>query len=396
MICVLCSTPLDAGTVVNRMARNAYPQTSVACARCGLVQVAFMPTADEVRAYYESGEYRREFPPLPVGGIASGTDGYDEACDVRAAGSAGGILECCVAVATGARVHEVGCGDGRVSAALSIAGADVTAWDADPSQRALAEGRGVRLEERPSGLAAVVACQVLEHQTDPVATLCEWRSMLAEDGVVHVQVPTIEAMYGGAAHFFQRPHVVNFTTRTLYLALRMAGFGGVRTGIDGSVLWATAAQAPAITADEALAQCPYPPDDVPALIARHEATRGVRSAGTGEIARTQLDEMGRFLAGLPDDPRPFAALVAWLQAPDAPATPEVRQQAAWALGELARQRDVLIGLAELAGAEAEAIQEEWSPDPWAWGVTCGRVMALETMHQSITALVNNLHMRIGV
>ena len=395
MTCVLCAATLDTAPVVNTVARNAYPQTSVACPRCGLVQVVPMPTADEVRAYYESGEYRREFPPLPVGGIAPGADGYDDALDTRAAGSASGIWGCCETVVAGARVHEVGCGDGRVSAALSIAGADVTAWDTDPSQRALADGRGVRLEERPEGLAAVVACQVLEHQTDPVATLREWRSMLAEDGMVHVQVPTLESMYGGAEYFFQRPHVVNFTARTLYLTMRVAGLAVSRIGIAGSVLWATATRDEPMSSDDALARCPYPPDDVPALIASHEATRVSRPVTPGALARDQLDQMGTFLAGLPDDREPFAALATWLETPDAPATPEVRQQAARALGELVRQRDVLRAYAEALGEEAERRQEEWSPDPWAWGVTCGVVMQLETQYQCMTALANNLHMRMG-
>ena len=37
MTCILCHTDLTAAQVVNTVARNGYPQTSVVCPRCGLV-----------------------------------------------------------------------------------------------------------------------------------------------------------------------------------------------------------------------------------------------------------------------------------------------------------------------------------------------------------------------
>ena len=121
-----------------------------------------------------------------------------------------------------------------------------------------------------------------EHQTDPVATLRGWRRLVDyETGRLHVECPRLSACTA-ASHFFQRPHLVNFTTRTLRLALLVAGFDNVRTGLNGFVLWATAEHGQPMTIDAALAEV-GPPDDVAALIAAHEESR---KAGTRARACT--------------------------------------------------------------------------------------------------------------
>ena len=294
--CLLCGHDLADAQVVNTIARNNTPQRSVACARCAFVQVDPMPTADELRDYYASGQYRREFPWLPVDGVPPDSPEYGAARDRQAEQGAtwmamelGGL--------GGKVLYEVGCGDGRVAAAVQRLGDERTlamAWDDDPDMRAQAEARGVVVTRNPTRLSDVVyAHQVLEHTPDPVGTLRSWRSLLRDGGLVHIQVPTLEAMYGGASHFFQKPHVVNFTMRTLVLTLLRAGFSPHRVGISGNVLYATAEMADedALTYEQALALTGWTDDerdDVAGLIAAHEAGIPKRSpverwmAGEGE------------------------------------------------------------------------------------------------------------------
>lgn len=366
----------DAPRVVNAIARNGYPQVSVACARCSFVQVEPMPTAEEVAAYYASGAYRREFQPLPYDGVDPGDPLYAETLDRMAAQEAAFVCQSLQFVAP-RRIHEVGCGEGRLSAAMAQRGHNVSAWDEDPGMRAAAQSRGVRTVGRIVGdeRDAVIACQVLEHMTDPIATLTEWRAMLKPGGLLHVQVPTLEAMYGGAAHFFQRPHLVQFTRRTLLLTLYRAGFRPGPMGISGSVLWCTAIAADECLSYEAAVEAlgslvafyeqrgaiagGLPQDDVPALIAAHEATRSQPSA------------LERWLAG-------------------GDASPEARVEVAQLKKTAELSRDAWIALSHALQDEVTRLSEAWSPDAWTHGYYCGEVRRLKAVQTVVDAQANQI------
>ena|GEM_PF-3240042 len=379
MTCLLCGfTPIDAiewPRVVNRIARNGTPQTSVACTRCAFVQVEPMPSDAEVREYYAGGSYRREFPPLPRDGVDPADPEYLATLDRVAGEEAAFICQALQAMAP-RRIHEVGCGEGRLSAALALRGHNVSAWDDDPGMRAAAQSRGVRTVGRIVGdeRDAVIACQVLEHVTDPIAALTEWRAMLKPGGLLHVQVPTLEAMYGGAQHFFQRPHLVQFTRRTLLLTLMRAGFRPGPVGISGNVLWCTAlASDECMSYQDAVAHLAMlaaeyervgmvkgglPLDDVPALIATHEAQR------------KEVGPLAKWLAG---------------GAPSQAARVEAARVKL--AGE--RSRDAWVQMSHALQAEIERLADEWSPDPWLHGYQCGVVRTLKTVQTMVDAQANS-------
>jgi hypothetical protein len=348
--CVLCAHDGDF-PIVNTIARNNTPQTSVSCNRCGLVQASPMPSAADLAAYYESGDYRREFPPI-----------RDEFGEDELAVSAAEWLARELDIGASDNVLEIGCGYGRIAAALAAhAEAHVRVIEVDPAMRAEAEGRGLRSGGTIGGHRVVYAMQVLEHQPDPIAALRGWGAYLAPGGVLHVQVPTLERMYRGAAYFFQKPHVVNFTSRTLTLAFLLAGFERPSVSIGGAVLSATARVGTALSLDEALALV-GPPDDVPAMIAAHE-----RSWAEWQLHKTP---------GTVED---------WIAGKgERPDDATLRHALTHLAGIAAMGMDAAARLSLAATACGEALDESWSLSPWVRGYHAGCV-ATHQRHQQATA-----------
>lgn len=144
-------------------------------------------------------------------------------------------------IANGARVLDVGAGNGTAVAALRDAGLD--AWGVEPSEAGFsaARARGVQTvihgtledalerEDVPSsGWDLVRLYQVLEHVPDPVATLSVVRSLLAPGGRVVIGVPNFDSlarrMLGSAWDGLELPrHLTHFTPATLRAVLGRAG-----------------------------------------------------------------------------------------------------------------------------------------------------------------------------
>jgi hypothetical protein len=341
------------GAVVNKVARNNTPQVSVSCARCAFVQVARMPTHVELYEYYSSGRYRAEFPPL-----------MSEEQEEASASAAARFLAT-IGIVPGVGALEIGCGYGRVAA---LTGA--SALEADPRMAEEAAGRGVSVIDRatPGAYSFVYAMQVLEHQADPIGMLRRWRSYLSSGGRVHVQVPTLEAMYGGSGYWFQKPHLTSWTSRTLTFALIMAGFERVTVGIDGTVLWATAfrSESAAPTYEALAAAVSWPVDDPAQLIASHDAAHA-------EVNRRGV--LSRFLDGGTVD--------------DAELRREVLRLAD--TFDLARESiaKMAADLGEIARVEGEA----YEADAFLYGYRQGKARQSAMVQSTLTALANGLVIR---
>jgi 2-polyprenyl-3-methyl-5-hydroxy-6-metoxy-1,4-benzoquinol methylase len=247
--CQLCGHDLALAVTVGTTARHGEAMHSVACARCGLVQAATVPSDAELAAYY-AGPYRAAFTREPVGGHEWGSPEAEALLDEAAAEYAGEIVAA-LGLGPESLVLEVGCGDGRLTHALgrhTVA----AAIEADPAMAAEAERRGV--EARAWTLREAVArdsvageydglvcCHVLEHFADVPQALADMRAMLRPGGRVWLEVPNVEAPYNDLdAHYWQRPHLVCFSATTLALALNRAGFEGVQVATQGHVLLAVA------------------------------------------------------------------------------------------------------------------------------------------------------------
>jgi ubiquinone/menaquinone biosynthesis C-methylase UbiE len=152
------------------------------------------------------------------------------------------------------RVLDLGCGDGRISAALAEAGAEVTG--VDPSEVALSRARvahpGIEfVSPREDGslpfadgsFEAVVSIKVLEHVADTQRLMSEARRVLAPGGRIAIAVP-YHGRLSGAWHAltgFERMHdpleptLRFYTRRSLAALLGQFGYGDVEAAGAGGV-----------------------------------------------------------------------------------------------------------------------------------------------------------------
>jgi SAM-dependent methyltransferase len=114
----------------------------------------------------------------------------------------------------GARVVEVGAGDGKLVAAMRAAGLDASGIDPSPAACAAAASLGVEVVNAgiddarlPAGsVDAVVLWHALEHFDDPAASLGRVREWLRPGGTIVVAVPNLaswQASLGGDRWFHQ-------------------------------------------------------------------------------------------------------------------------------------------------------------------------------------------------
>lgn len=157
-------------------------------------------------------------------------------------------------VAAGDRVLDLGCGDGAFAAALTGAGAVVTAVDVSGEAVRRARGRapGAQVElvaeggELPFAEDAfdLVWCgETLEHVADVAGLLAEVRRVLRWGGTLLVTTPNVPRLGVAVEALRGRPleerldpradHLRFFTARTLAGVLRDAGFAEVAVRADG-------------------------------------------------------------------------------------------------------------------------------------------------------------------
>jgi SAM-dependent methyltransferase len=143
----------------------------------------------------------------------------------------------------GARVLEVGCGDGRLLAALAGRGLLPVGIEPAPGAAARARRRGVEViegtfEEAAGAIGsrrfdAVVFWHSLEHFGDPAGALARAHALLDDRGELIVAVPnrsSWQARIGGDLWFHQDVprHRVHFSERGLRALLGRSGFRRIR------------------------------------------------------------------------------------------------------------------------------------------------------------------------
>jgi len=127
------------------------------------------------------------------------------------------------------RVLDVGCGNGSLLRALRASWPDVELLGCDPSREAIAEGYGGDLKlwtgtaaNIPSDVRAdlVMAVNVIEHTTDPMAFLHALRAVLEPDGLLVIVCP--DGSRPGLDLLFA-DHVFSFTSEHIGILMSRAG-----------------------------------------------------------------------------------------------------------------------------------------------------------------------------
>ncbi|MGH2963131.1 MAG: class I SAM-dependent methyltransferase [Solirubrobacterales bacterium] len=225
-MCPACGGPLrpwrEASASDPELAgRDRYPLAR--CERCGSA-VTLEVAADRTAPMYEAGTYapaRRSMDAVlePLRRLAE----VDR-------------TRFLARVPPGARILEVGAGDGRFLARLAADGYRVSGIEPSEAGGALARARGIPVESvgvaearvEAGGEDAVVLWHVLEHLDDPAGALRRAREWLAPGGRAIVACPdlaSLQARIGGDAWFHQDVprHRTHFTAAGLRLLLERTG-----------------------------------------------------------------------------------------------------------------------------------------------------------------------------
>ena len=195
------------------------------CAACGTARTELPAEAAPPQPLYESGTYAPARPAL------------DRVLEPLRAVVERDKLRFVRGLPPGARVLEVGAGDGRFVSRLRAAGLEAKGIEpseggvrmarvrAAPVERAALEE--MRLE--PESLDATIAWHVLEHLDDPEAAVARIRIWLRPGGRIVVACPnlaSVQARIGGDRWFHQDVprHRTHFTATGLRLLLERSGF----------------------------------------------------------------------------------------------------------------------------------------------------------------------------
>lgn len=196
------------------------------CARCGLVRKDPLPAPEALRDYYAKSWQFSE--PRPA-------ECFDSAARwIAATLATHGCREL-------GRGLDVGAKDSALLAALERAGVRVAARDAiDPQPQTdtvreawLGEGT----YEHPTRCELVCATHVLEHVHQPRLFLEDAGRIVADGGLLYLEVPALEINDYGHADNINRAHLWHFSIPALARLCDSAprGFHLVRLDMDGSV-----------------------------------------------------------------------------------------------------------------------------------------------------------------
>ena len=127
------------------------------------------------------------------------------------------------------KVLDIGCGTGGVLSAYKENGCDVLGLDFDDDYLSEAKNNNIFVKKgsidvlrKDEKFDLIIISHVLEHVLNPVVFLKEIINHLSNDGVIYIEVPSLESVLEGLyefdlRNFFHNTHVSNFSLDSLNL-----------------------------------------------------------------------------------------------------------------------------------------------------------------------------------
>lgn len=218
---VPCLCGAERFVLIARYDRYRIRQDSVMCADCGLIQSMPRLTEAAYRDFYGSDLYRRLYDPQI---LHLDSDGFEQRVDADAYRF--NFVQTAPEWPKIRKVLELGCGGGWNLAPFARAGRVVVGYEPSPGLVSLGRRFGLDLRQGwienidEGGFDLIILSHVVEHFSDPIATVKRLVPLLAPGGAFFIEVPN-------ADHFIlnglQTAHTYYFSPRTLRRYMGEAG-----------------------------------------------------------------------------------------------------------------------------------------------------------------------------
>lgn len=220
--CILCGA--TAAEAVSELDRHGRPLRTVLCTGCGFIRNDPVPTQEELDRFY-AVQYRRDYKGTPRPRRRQVFRNFR-----RLEQHMGKFSD---VYARGGRWLDLGAGSGEFAFLAHQIGAHVTAVEPNEDYADYCRNDlGLSVQTATLESCNVVGPfdlirlnHVLEHMRDPIDTLRRLAALLAEDGLLYVEVPDIadEAARKLRGRLFHYGHINNFDPVTLRHAAWLCG-----------------------------------------------------------------------------------------------------------------------------------------------------------------------------
>lgn len=226
-LCYICN--FGDFTRINNIDRYGLFYPTGICNNCGNVQQEAYFTNDVLIDIYENF-YHKIFNPDSVENI------FHTMKHTRAQS----IYKYVTSIAKPKKVLEVGCGAGGILSLFLEKGCDVLGLDYDENKLNFAKKNGVNVRkgsieklECNQKYDLIILSHVLEHIVNPKDFLVKLHQHLNQDGVLYIEVPSLEFVKNGGyffelSYYWQFAHTIHFTKKSLQLLLNQAGFNEIK------------------------------------------------------------------------------------------------------------------------------------------------------------------------
>lgn len=217
--------------------RYGIKMNTVICKNCGLVRINPYYDKDALKNFYNN-----EYDHIYRGGVHMNFNDHFSK-QISHGKRIISMLKNNDITVNNKLVYEVGCAGGGILKPFQDLGCDVIGTDYDKNLILSGKNKGLNLrvggveslEDVPPG-DIIILHHVLEHVPNPIDFLICIKSILKDDGILYVAVPTLETIKTQYKNNFfmylQNAHVFYFSTNTLIYTLKCAGFNVNKIGID--------------------------------------------------------------------------------------------------------------------------------------------------------------------